>query len=98
MQNTFHSALVAAKKQWIKDGIMTPVFNGLAQAGCTVAHHEPLDPTYTLDCTETWQEYADQRTLGSEAILCGFHHVNWVYLLQNTWVPPTAKWNKRAAK
>jgi hypothetical protein len=78
MQSTFRVALIEAKKQWIKDGIPSPVFNGFAQAVCSAAHHEPLNPTYVLECTKTWQVMEDQRTLGSEDILRGFHHVNWV--------------------
>ena len=29
-----------------------------------------------------------QEMLGLESILRGFHHVDWLTLLQDTWVPP----------
>ena len=91
MQDTFRSSLATAMKQWIQDGITTPVFTGFARAICTVAHHDPANASYDLKCPKTWETMEDQRTLGSEAILRGLLHVNWVYLLQDTWIPSTTR-------
>jgi hypothetical protein len=40
-----------------------------------------------LHCPHTLRAIERQESLGSDALLRGFHHVEWVYTLQSTWIP-----------
>jgi hypothetical protein len=74
------------EKTFYKVGMATPVYLGFLYALCKVAHL-PRKP-YALHCPHTLRAIERQESLGSDALLRGFHHVEWAYTLQSTWIPP----------
>jgi hypothetical protein len=86
MVNTFNTSIKDLKRRLIKDGVTTPVFTTFTNMICKVAHKPPLSTESYSDDTQAVVEA--QETLGMESLIRGLHHVDWVYLLQKTWVPP----------
>ena len=64
---------------------------------CNAAHRDP--PFYIGNESPFVQTAIEcQETLGVEAILRGFHHVQWQETISKLWVPPQALSNGKAPK
>jgi ribonuclease HI len=81
------AAIASFQSKLVKDGLTTPTYTAIVNMVCQAAHRPPLS-MYNIECEHTLQCIEAQHTLGTEAILRGFHHVDWLQLLRNTWVPP----------
>jgi hypothetical protein len=81
------AAIASFQSKLVKDGLTTPTYTAIVNMVCQAAHRPPLS-TYNIKCEHTLQCIEAQHTLGTEAILRGFHHVDWLQLIRNTWVPP----------
>ena len=87
MQQAFKEAVATAKSTLVKDGIPSDIYTGFIGALCSAAHQEHPDGSYTGPSEEKQRVLDTQETLGSQAILKGFHHKHWVDLLNEKWVP-----------
>ena len=86
MRETLRQGIQDMEKTFYKVGMASPVYLGFLDAICKVAHL-PRKP-YALHCPHTLRAIERQESLGSDALLRGFHHVEWAYTLQSTWIPP----------
>ena len=87
MQDTLRTSISTLTTKLVKEGLTTPVYTAFINAVKKSTEQEILHDNDHGDervttCTEA------QATLGQEAILRGFHHIDWLQLLRNTWVPP----------
>jgi hypothetical protein len=53
-----------------------------------MAANRPTLSNYEIEDKRALQCMDLQEMLGLESILRGFHHVDWLTLLRDTWVPP----------
>jgi hypothetical protein len=86
MVDTFQKSVKDLKRRLIKDGLTTPVFTAFTNMVCKIAQKPPLSLEPYNDDIQLVVEA--QETLGLESLIRGLHHLDWVYLLQKTWVPP----------
>ena len=97
MQNTLHTAIADANTTLVKQGITTPVYTAFINMICQAMKQDPLS-SYEIKCDATLEYIEAQRTLGTEAILRGFHHVDLYHLLQETWKQPKKVNNEKGIK
>ncbi|KAL7502383.1 LOW QUALITY PROTEIN: hypothetical protein ACHAXN_000878 [Cyclotella atomus] len=71
----------------VKEGLTTPVYTAFVNSICSAANKHPLS-NYDIEDERVLQCMESQEMLGLESILCGFHHVDWLTLLRDTWGPP----------
>jgi hypothetical protein len=86
MHETLRQGIQDMEKTFYKVGMASPVYLGFIDAICKVVHL-PRKP-YALHCPHTLRAIERQESLSSDALLRGFHHVEWAYTLQSTWIPP----------
>jgi hypothetical protein len=86
MRETLRQGIQDMERKLYKVGMASPVYLGFIDAICKLAHL-PRKP-YALHCSHTLRAIERQESLGSDALLRGFHHVEWAYTLQSTWIPP----------
>lgn len=99
MQKAFKEAIATAKSTLVKDGIPSDVYDGFIAMICKAAHHDHPDGTYQRPMEEMQQMMDIQDTLGTQAILRGFHHKKWVTLLHSKWFPsPQGRDGKKQMK
>ncbi len=53
-----------------------------------MAANKPPLSNYEIEDEQVLQCIDSQEMLGLESILRGFHHIDWLSLLRDTWVPP----------
>jgi hypothetical protein len=86
MRESLASGIRDMEKTLYKSGMAAQVYLGFIDQICKTTRL-PRAP-YAQHCTYTTRALDSQETLGGEALLRGFHHVEWAYTLQSTWVPP----------
>eukprot|EP01082_Thalassiosira_pseudonana_P016026 g13601.t1 g13601 contig9:13162-14655(+) len=86
MRESLASCIREMEKTIYKSGMAAQVYLGFIDQICKTTRL-PRAP-YTQHCTHTTRALDSQETLGGEALLWGFHHVEWAYTLQSTCVPP----------
>jgi hypothetical protein len=87
MEATLDSGIRKLQKSLYKDGISTPVVTAFINELCRCAKKPPIAKT-PIHCEATLATVEASETLGVEAFVRGLHHVDWAYLLRNTWIPP----------
>ena len=87
MTTTVHTNTQKLQESLYKDGLTTTVATAFVNELCRCAKKPPLAKTL-IDCEKTLATGEAQQTLGVKAFVRGLHHVDWAYLLQDTWVPP----------
>ena len=80
MRETLRKGIQDMEKKFYKVGMAPPVYLGFLDAICKVVHL-PRKP-YALHCPHTLRAIERQESLGGDAPLQGFHHVEWA--LQST--------------
>ena len=83
MQNTLRTAIAKANTALVKQGITTPVYTPFINMICQAKKQDPLS-SYKIKCEATLEYIKAQRTLGTKAVLQGFHHVDLFHLLRET--------------
>ena len=87
MRECITTSIATLNTKLVNDGITTPVYTAFINSICMAANKPPLS-TYEIEDERALQCIDSQEMLGLESILRGFHHVDWLTLLRDTWVPP----------
>ena len=87
MQECVATNIASLNSKLVKEGIITPVYTAFINSICVAANRPPLS-NYEVEDGCALQCMDSQEMLGLESILWGFHHVDWLTLLRDTWVPP----------
>ena len=99
MQETFVEAIAAVKTKLVKEGVPSEIYNGYVEAMCTAAHQPHPDISYETSSEQATKVIEAQESLGTTAILKGFHHSAWAYWLQELWTPkPKTRNGKKQAQ
>jgi hypothetical protein len=97
MQQAFTNQINIMKESLMKDRLPRAVINGFISMICNAAHRDP--PFYIGNESPFVQNAIEcQESLGVEAILRGFHHVQWQETISKLWVTPQALGNGKAPK
>jgi hypothetical protein len=89
MQETLKDSLASTNTRLVKEGLALPVYTAFINCICKAVQQPPIS-TYEIEDEEALCCIDSQNTIGTESILRGFHHINWLYLLHNSdrWVKP----------
>ena len=87
MQECITNAISQFQTKMVKEGFTTPVYTAIIQLICK-ASNKPTITNHDITCENTLACIEAQECLGTEAFLRGFHHVDWIKLLRDTWIPP----------
>jgi ribonuclease HI len=99
MQSAFAKAMTTAKSKLVREGVSSEIYNAYVAAMCEAAHQPHPDIRYDGSPEEVTAVLELQEQLGQTAILKGFHHVQWVHLLQAKWKPmPKKKSDSKAPR
>jgi hypothetical protein len=88
MQQTLCERIAAANTKLLKEGLTTPVYTAFINSICEAVQHPPLSTYEIKDDEDVLRCMEAQEMLGTEAILRGFHHIDWLHLLRDKWVKP----------
>jgi hypothetical protein len=87
MQQTLRDSIAVVNTKLVNAGLTTPVYTAFVNKICEAVNLPPLS-SYEIEDEEVISCVEAQEMLGLEAILRGFHHIDWLHLLRNTWVKP----------
>jgi hypothetical protein len=87
MQETLKDNLASTNTKLVKEGLASPVYTAFINCICKAVQQPPLS-TFEIDDEDTLRCINSQNTLGTESILQGFHHIDWLHLLRDKWVKP----------
>ena len=87
MDEIVTSKLAQINTKLVREGITTPVFTAFMNLLWKATGRTPPS-TYEITCESTIAAMEAQESLGREAILRGYHHIKWIELLRDTWIPP----------
>jgi hypothetical protein len=87
MQECIAKGIATLNSKLVKEGITTPVYTAFINTICMAANRQPLS-NYEIEDENATQCIESQEMLGLESILRGFHHIDWLTTLRDTWVPP----------
>jgi hypothetical protein len=87
MQECITNAISQFQTKLVREGFTTPTYTAIIQTICKAAG-KPTITNHDITCKTTLACIKAQESLGMEAFLRGFHHVDWIKLLRDTWVPP----------
>ena len=97
MQKAFDDQMKTMQDSLLKDRVPHAVVNGLRSMIYHAAHRGP--PFYSeIESPFVQTAIEAQESLGMEAILRGFHHIQWVETISKLWVAPQAQRDGKTPK
>jgi hypothetical protein len=87
MQETLHNSLTITQSKLVKEGIISPIYTAFINGICEAANKQPIS-TYEIEDEDVLNCINLQEMLGTESLLRGFHHIDWLLLLWDKWVKP----------
>ena len=87
MQQMLQDSIASLNTRLVKEGLTTPVYTAFINSICKAVQQPPLS-TYEIEDNDALACIESQDTLGTESILRGFHHIDWLHLLRDKWMKP----------